>query len=200
MKRITSAAALVAAALAAAAILPGCSSAPGAEGAFGAGRWLIDGEEAERAMVGDEIEMEIPADPALVPEGSPAVVVVRWDNLGKSGVLAKIDAEAAGGRIRASWKIDDADEFYMGDGYSVPRYTFTAEAAGETSADSAKLDVYGFVKNRAVNEDGEPLAGAPYRLYRTDGKVLTGFRDEDGWFRIDWLPLGKYSLKLEGEQ
>ncbi len=170
-----------------------CKSSDLDEIGFLKSNWKIDDGKAKKAMVGDNVEIE--AETVGLEDGSSAIITILWESLGKSGELDKIDTEVVDGKIKATWKITDADDFYSSDNYVVPKYFFVVESSGVTSEKSAALDVYGFIKRREIDENGNPIPNKKITIYKTDGSEITAETDENGSIYLPWLELGKYSTR-----
>ncbi len=174
----------------------GCKSARFDESGIAVGEWTAGGEKVEKVLVGDSVSLFASVDSEKIPDETPAFFVVSWKAFGRSAILEKIPATVSEGKLFAEWKITDSAAFYEGNEYVIPQYSFVVEAAGETSEESDSIFVYGFIKNRDKDLDGNPLgANEPFTIYRTDGTEIHGLRDADGWIDLKWLPIGKYSLK-----
>ncbi|MHC4392957.1 MAG: hypothetical protein ACYTFT_10035 [Planctomycetota bacterium] len=75
---------------------------------------------------------------------------------------------------------------------------FASEARrDQRKAESGVLPYQSFVEFRSLNDEGDPLADFPYLVKLATGEERTGRTEEDGFARLENLPVGPVDIRLD---
>ena len=116
------------------------------------------------------------------------------------------NAKVQDGKILYKWKVlytednDDSNSQQEKDekGYTLPEYVFTVDCDGVERDESAKLDVMGGLKVQLKDKNANTLfKNAKVSLKMNDSIYKTLKTDENGYFELIEIPIGKYEIVLE---
>ena len=83
-------------------------------------------------------------------------------------------------------------------GFTLPEYAFTVECDGVESEESGQLDVMGGLKVQLKDKNTNTLFNnAKVSLKMNDSIYKTLKTDENGYFELIEIPIGKYEIVLE---
>lgn len=83
-------------------------------------------------------------------------------------------------------------------GFTLPEYAFTVEWDGVESEESGQLDVMGGLKVQLKDKNTNTLfKNAKVSLKMNDSIYKTLKTDENGYFELIEIPIGKYEIVLE---
>ena len=162
-----------------------------------------DGQTTAKALVGDEVTLC--ADVQDIGDGASATIrIVEKDDDGQDDDVATLTTTVNGGRIECKWKVvytEDDDDTNSGQekaekGYTLPEYAFTVECGGVESAESAQLDVMGWIRIQFKDKKtGLPIVNRKFRIYSFDRKIkIDGSTDENGYADLRNINISKYYI------
>jgi hypothetical protein len=111
------------------------------------------------------------------------------------------------GFAEAKWKVaykgeedTDAEGEIKKQGYTIPAYCFVAEHNGEKSnTQSVELELKSVAHRRLVKKTGEVWKNAQYTITLTNGKVIRGTTDSEGYIEKVYLDYFARVEKIEVE-
>lgn len=175
-------------------------------------RWKNAGaRQTKKAHVGDDVFLC--ANVRNIPDGTGAKIrIFEKCADGHDEDIATLDATVSGGKIKCAWKVslakdneaadddsdDDSEQESADEVYVFPKYAFTVECGGTTSAESPDLKVMAWISTQFLNKAGEPLANMKYVIYLLDGSAISGKTDGDGYVRLRKMKRGKYFISIDG--
>ena len=164
-----------------------------------------NGKTITKALVGDEVYLC--ADVKDIDDGKNAKIkIVEKDDDGNDDEVTNLTAKVQNGKIRTKWKVlytednDDSNSQQEKDekGYTLPEYVFTVDCDGVERDESAKLDVMGGLKVQLKDKNANTLfKNAKVSLKMNDSIYKTLKTDENGYFELIEIPIGKYEIVLE---
>ena len=164
-----------------------------------------NGKTITKALVGDEVYLC--ADVKDIDDGKNAKIkIVEKDDDGNNDEVKSLSTKVQNGKIRTKWKVlytednDDSNSQQEKDekGYTLPEYVFTVDCDGVERDESAKLDVMGGLKVQLKDKNANTLfKNAKVSLKMNDSIYKTLKTDENGYFELIEIPIGKYEIVLE---
>ena len=83
-------------------------------------------------------------------------------------------------------------------GYTLPEYAFTVECDGVESEESGQLDVRGWIRTQFINKyNKKPLRNMNYEIRASNGSLIKGKTDKNGFIELGNLKFYKYSIRFE---
>ena len=169
-------------------------------------RWEnADNQTITKALVGDEVYLC--ADVTDIADGATAKIkIVEKDDDGNDDFVADLSATVNDGKIRCDWKViytednDDTDSQKEMEekGYTLPEYAFTVECDGVESEESGQLDVRGWIRTQFINKyNKKPLRNMNYEIRASNGSLIKGKTDKNGFIELGNLKFYKYSIRFE---
>ena len=169
-------------------------------------RWEDEnGKAITKALVGDEVYLC--ADVTDIADGATATIrIVEKDDDGNDDFVTELSTAVQEGKIRCDWKViytednDDTDSQKEMEekGYTLPEYAFTAESSGVKSEESGQLDVMGWIRTQFINKyNKKPLRNMNYEIRASNGSLIKGKTDKNGFIELGNLKFYKYSIRFE---
>jgi len=156
---------------------------------------------AQEAQVGDEVGLT--ADCSGIEDGTDAQLVIMLRDLNAPDREIKaIESSVSGDKIEGTWTFEINEDLLPvqnersgRQGYSSPAYYFVAKAAG-CSARSKLLKFKARVDLKFVDDEGNPIANTPFKVYCSNGVIKKGTLDGNGEARVENIPPGRIRVSL----
>ena len=169
-------------------------------------RWEDEsGSTINKALVGDEVYLC--ADVTDIADGATAKIrIVEKDNDGNDDFVTELNTTVQEGKIRCKWKVvytEDNDDSNSQQeleekGYTLPEYAFTVECDGAESEESGQLDIMGWIRTQFINKyNKKPLRNMNYEIRASNGSLIKGKTDKNGFIELGNLKFYKYSIRFE---
>lgn len=137
-------------------------------------------------------------------DGTTATVqVLKRDVKGPDDIVEEKEVDVQGGKVEDKWTYvypddgSDEEDRNASGGYSAPQYYFEVRIESST-ARSGLLKYQDYVEIELKNKKGEPIGGAEYVLYLSDGSVRKGKLNQQGTAKENNVPPGEHELKFPG--
>nr|MBN2276482.1 PAAR domain-containing protein [candidate division Zixibacteria bacterium] len=156
----------------------------------------------KQAAVGDKVKLQV--ETAGVKSGTPATleIFIRDANFADR-MLDAIETKLKGDKIEEEWelkvdekllKINESKEEQGG--YSMPSYYFRAKI-GDLLARSGILDYQDYIELKIKDDEGNPVKGAKYKVFLTNGAVRQGTLDDNGYAKVERVPPGQVRVVVD---
>jgi uncharacterized Zn-binding protein involved in type VI secretion len=154
-----------------------------------------------KAAVGDKVQMT--AECSGIENGTEAILRIFLRDLNAPDREIKvIDTKVDGNKIKGEWTFEMQEDLLPTQPepgerprLSYPKYYFVASAAGCT-ARSRILEFKDTLELRFVDDEGNPIANAPFKVYCAHGIVKTGTLDSNGEATVEDIPPGRVRVSL----
>lgn len=155
----------------------------------------------KEARVGDKVKLS--AQLSGIESGTRAVFdIYEKDISSADDLIDTIRVKTSGDKVEAEWEykyVEDTDDVLSKAetkaGYSAPEYYFVVKVDGG-KARSGILEFKDYVEFTLKDDEGHPVADAPYRLFFGNGEVREGQLDGDGFKKEENIPPGKWSVEF----
>lgn len=164
-----------------------------------------DGKNITKALVGDEVYLC--TDVTDIDDGATATIkIVEKNDDDNNDDIDSVSSKVQDSKIKVKWKVkytednDDTESQQEKNekGFTLPEYAFTVDCDGVESDESGKLDVMGGLKVQLKDKNANTLfKNAKVSLKMNDSIYKTLKTDENGYFELIEIPIGKYEIVLE---
>jgi len=155
----------------------------------------------EKARVGDTVKMK--AKVSGFDSGSEAEFrIFEKDVSSADDLIDTIEAETSGDSVEADWEyryVEDTDDVQSEKekrlGYSLPEYYFIVRVE-DAQAKSGLLKFRDYIEISLKDAEGNGVGGAAYRAVFSNGQIVEGTLDGDGYKKIEEVPPGEWSVEF----
>lgn len=161
------------------------------------------------ARRGDVVKLS--ADINNVPDEMEVIIgIYEYDQDGAHDFITKFPSRVKSKKIQAEWAYEyheDTDEIptdeemkKYGKKYNPPEYFFMIDYHGKRfgeKQESKLLEFKDWIEIRAYDSDGNRLRKENFAIIFADGTKKKGQLDDDGFFRMENIPPGKYHIEFE---
>jgi hypothetical protein len=153
------------------------------------------------AAVDDKVKMEVETIGIDSGEKAKLEIFIKDANFADH-LFDTIDTEVKSDKIEHEWKLEVDENLYAsqdykeGKNYSCPYYYFVVQTAGLRQR-SGLLKYKDWLELEAVDDDGEALANAMYRIKLPNGSIMSGRLDGNGYAKVENVPPGRISVEYD---
>jgi hypothetical protein len=156
--------------------------------------WENDGSETSNALIGSDVTLSCEA--RNIAEGETIKFSIFAQGKNKDDLVDEVEGRVMDGRVQVLWEIifkgekgSNADQEIEEQRYTIPVYYFTAQYGGvESARRSQPLVIRNFALKRLMDEDtGEIFRNTKYAISLSDGSVINGITDDDGYMEKVYL-------------
>ena len=162
---------------------------------FGNLAWKNGGSEISEALIGKEVTLscEIAGN---VPDTEMIMFRIFSPGKNKDDLLDELEGQVQNGIVQADWEVSffggegsNAEEEIDEQGYTIPNYYFVVQYGDALSTErSPLLTVRNVVGKQLVDEEtGKVFANMRYSITLSDGTVISGVTDDDGYMETVYL-------------
>ncbi len=138
------------------------------------------------------------------------VTIYEFDRDSIHDKIAELKAVVKNQQIRLDWEyqyFEDTDEIpsdaelqRYGRSYNPPEYFFTVKVEkqefGKKQQDSGLLEFKDWIEIEAIDDSGQPIKNAKYKVTLPDGTEREGSLDQNGRARLEDIPPGEFTVDL----
>jgi len=157
----------------------------------------------KEARVGDKVKLS--AEVAGIKNGTKGeILIYKKDVSAADEMMDAIKVTVRGGKIEAEWEYrypEEREEKAPPPSgrtkYCHPQYYFVVQVDNVT-ARSGLLYFKDYIEVELTDEEGNPLAEAPFRVFFENGEVREGTLDSNGYRKVQNIPPGDWSVDFPG--